>query len=70
VYSGLFPGPQTAQHDLRTGRLAYAQLARGSISVNGQRLNAGDGVLLRDETTVSISDGTDAEILVFDLPTD
>ena len=70
VYAGLFSGPQTAQHALRTGRLAYAQLARGSVSVNGQRLNAGDGALLRDETTVSISDGTDAEILVFDLPTD
>ena len=70
VYAGLFSGPQTAQHALSTGRLAYAQLARGSVSVNGQRLNAGDGALLRDETTVSISDGKDAEILLFDLPTD
>ena len=51
VYAGLFSGPQSAQQALGAARLAYAQLARGSVSVNGQRLNAGDGALLRDEAT-------------------
>jgi redox-sensitive bicupin YhaK (pirin superfamily) len=70
VYAGLFSGPQSAQQGLGAARLGYAQLARGSVSVNGQRLSAGDGVLLRDEPTLSISDGENAEILVFDLPAD
>jgi len=30
-------------------------------------LSAGDGVKLRDETSLELTDGDDAEVLVFDL---
>ncbi len=38
------------------------------LSINGVRLQAGDGALLRDEEAVRIDNGDDAEILLFDLP--
>ncbi len=68
VLSGLCTGDEQAQHPLAAGRLGYVQLARGTASVNGVRLQAGDGALLSDESAVRIHDGDDAEILVFDLP--
>ena len=70
VLAGLFSRSEQAQHALLAGRLGYVQLARGSASINGARLRAGDGALLRGETGVAISDGDGAEILVFDLPAD
>ena len=68
VLSGLFTKHEQAQHGLAAGRLGYVQLARGTAKVNGTRLGAGDGALLREERAVEISDGKDAEVLVFDLP--
>ncbi|HEV7433181.1 MAG TPA: pirin family protein [Steroidobacteraceae bacterium] len=70
MLSGLFSGAEQAQHELAAGRLGYVQLARGAASVNGVSLRAGDGALLREESSVSITEGIDAEVLVFDLPGD
>ena len=68
LYAGLFDGAQNAQIDLAPGRLAYVHAVRGTINVNGQQLAAGDAAKLSDEQAVRISAGTNAEVLVFDLP--
>jgi redox-sensitive bicupin YhaK (pirin superfamily) len=68
VLSGLFTGQEQAQHTLASGRLGYVHIARGAASVNGVRLGAGDGAMLRDEPSMRISEGDGAEILLFDLP--
>ena len=68
VYAGLFDGDERATLALAPGRLGYVHVARGTLSVNGQRLAAGDALKLSDEATVVIGDGEGAEILVFDLP--
>ena len=68
LYAGLFDGAETAMHTLPTNRMAYVHVARGSIHVNGEALVAGDALMLRDESAVSLSDGKNAEVLVFDLP--
>jgi quercetin 2,3-dioxygenase len=70
VLAGLFSGPERAQYELGAGRLGYVQLARGSASINGIRLRAGDGALLQGESNIAVQDGDGAEILVFDLPAD
>ena len=67
MYSGLFDGAQAASLALAPGRKAYVHLVRGEVSVNWQRLFAGDAALLDDEQTVQLSQGRDAEVLVFDL---
>ena len=43
-------------------------LVRGTAVVNGRPLRAGDAVKLQDERAISIANGVDAEVLVFDLP--
>jgi quercetin 2,3-dioxygenase len=70
VLAGLFSGAEQAQYSLASDRLGYVQLARGSASVNGTRMAAGDGAMLKGERSIAIHDGDGAELLVFDLPAD
>ncbi|HEY3500898.1 MAG TPA: pirin family protein [Polyangiaceae bacterium] len=67
LYAGLFDGGESAEHPLAPGRHAWVQLARGSLSVNGVELRAGDGAALEGEPAVRLSGGEQAEVLVFDL---
>ncbi|MCG5262635.1 pirin family protein [Cupriavidus gilardii] len=68
LYAGLFDGDETATLTLAPGRRAYVHVARGAITVNGQALEAGDAAKLEGTDAVSLAQGDDAEVLVFDLP--
>jgi redox-sensitive bicupin YhaK (pirin superfamily) len=68
LYAGLFNDTESATHTLASDRMAYVHVARGSITVNGESLVAGDALMLRNEAQVSLAHGTQAEVLVFDLP--
>lgn len=67
IYAGLFDGDETAEHTLSAGRRSYVHVARGTASVNGLVLQAGDALLAQDERTIVISGGKAAELLLFDL---
>ena len=67
LYAGLFDGSETAELALNPARKGYVYLVRGSLAVNGQRLSAGDAALLEGENRIGLTDGADAEVLVFDL---
>ena len=67
VYAGLFDGNETATLELAADRYAYVHVARGSVEVNGIRLNEGDGLKLRGADTLTFASGVDAEVLAFDL---
>ena len=67
VYAGIFNGPQTATVQLNPKRKAYVHLIRGSLDVNGQVLDSGDALLFQEEDRLVISNGKNAEVLVFDL---
>ena len=69
MYAGLFDGDGSAELAIAPGRLAYVHLVRGTATVNGRDLGAGDALLYRDEPDVRIERGQGAEVLVFDLPT-
>lgn len=68
VYAGLFTGDESAVLEVKPGRRVYVHVARGSLSANGTKLDAGDASKLTDVTTVTLNGATDAEVLVFDLP--
>ena len=53
-------------HNLRGG-YGWLQVARGTVSVAGGTLKAGDGLALTDETSVTISSTDGGEFLLFDL---
>ncbi|WPB55004.1 pirin family protein [Xylophilus sp. GOD-11R] len=67
LYAGLFDGGETAQVAIDPARKAYVHLVRGEASVNGVELHAGDAAMIEKESLVSIAQGRDAEVLVFDL---
>ncbi|PZU42493.1 MAG: quercetin 2,3-dioxygenase [Acidovorax sp.] len=67
LYAGLFDGAEEAQLPIAAGRKAYVHLIRGTLQVNGQHLSGGDAALLDNESSVTLSGGSDAEVLVFDL---
>ncbi|QQB33821.1 pirin family protein [Achromobacter deleyi] len=67
LYAGLFDGDESATLELAPGRRAWVHVARGSLTVNGVALAAGDAVAISDETRVALSGGDNAEVLVFDL---
>lgn len=67
MYVGLFDGAERAELALDSRRLAYVHVARGAVKVNGRLLAAGDAAKLDGEAALNLSDGTDAEVIVFDL---
>jgi quercetin 2,3-dioxygenase len=67
VYAGLFDGSETAELALTPTRKGYVHLVRGSLDVNGQRIGAGDAVMLEGESRIVLANGIDAEVLAFDL---
>ncbi len=67
LYAGLFHGDESFSLVLDPARKAYVHLLSGVLKVNGQRLLAGDAAKLADESVLTLSDGEDAEVLVFDL---
>jgi len=67
LYAGLFDGEEHASLALNPERKAYVHLVRGNLSVNGQTLAAGDALKIEGEAQLTLRDGHDAEVLVFDL---
>ena len=67
LYSGLFDANERAELALDPARKAYVHLVRGALEVNGQRIAAGDAILLEAESKITLANGSDAEVLVFDL---
>lgn len=67
VYAGLFDGAEQASLTLDEHRYAYVHVATGSVELNGQRLQAGDGARLRGVREIDLRGSEQAEVLVFDL---
>ena len=68
VYAGLLDGAESAALKAATGRRLYVHVARGAVAANGIALDAGDALKLTDEPALTLTDGRDAEVIVFDLP--
>jgi redox-sensitive bicupin YhaK (pirin superfamily) len=67
IGAALVDGAERIERALDPRRLAYVHVVRGSVSVNGVPLEAGDAAGLVDERALAIGAGSDAEVLVFDL---
>jgi redox-sensitive bicupin YhaK (pirin superfamily) len=64
----LFTDSEQAALQVKPGRRIYVHVARGTITVNDTTLGTGDALKLSDTTTVTLKDGKEAEVIVFDLP--
>jgi quercetin 2,3-dioxygenase len=70
VYAGLLDGTESASLKVAPGRLLYIHVARGAVQANAVALEAGDALKLTDTEQLQLKDGRDAEVLVFDLPSE
>jgi len=68
VYASILDGEDRVQFTPGPGRGVYVQLARGRVTVNGAVLDAGDAAQLSAGAAVTLEQGADAELLLFDLP--
>jgi quercetin 2,3-dioxygenase len=68
LFATLLGSGQQVVHELRPGRHAWVHVARGTLTLNGEHLGAGDGAAASREGTLTLSGDKDAEALLFDLP--
>lgn len=66
-YATLLGKGEAAAHDLATGRGAWVQVARGSVTLNGEPLEEGDGVAVTMSGSLRLEGIEDAEVLLFDM---
>jgi quercetin 2,3-dioxygenase len=67
MYAAVLGAGESVRHELQPERHAYVQVARGSVKLNGTRLETGDGAAISAEKAVELTGVKDAEVLLFDL---
>jgi len=67
LYATLLGAGETVKHELKKDRYAYVQVARGSVKLNGAKLEEGDGAAISAEKVVELIGVDEAEVLLFDL---
>ena len=67
LYATVLGAGETVKHELKKDRYAYVQVARGSVKLNGTKLDAGDGAAISAEKAVELTGVENTEVLLFDL---
>jgi len=68
LYSSILEQSEEVAHELAANRHAWIQIVKGSITLKGEILSAGDGAAISDETVLKIKSLADeTEFLLFDL---
>jgi quercetin 2,3-dioxygenase len=67
LYATVLSKDDAVEHVINPGRVGWLQVARGSVSLDGESLNEGDGVALKIAGPLRITGLDDAEALLFDM---
>jgi quercetin 2,3-dioxygenase len=71
LYASVLDASDAVTHELKHGRKAWVQVARGAVSLNGLDLREGDGVAVEEPGVLKLEPGATAndgaEVLLFDL---
>ena len=68
LYASIMSSGDEVIHVLADGRHAWVQLISGSLEVNGEELQPGDGAAVSDEPELKLKSGDNGtEFLLFDL---
>lgn len=67
IYAATLTGEQRIKTQLPEGHKGWVQVAKGAVSVNGERLRKGDGLSISEAGQVIFEDGDRAEFIYFDL---
>jgi redox-sensitive bicupin YhaK (pirin superfamily) len=67
LFASILNTDQEVERTMDQKRYAWIQVARGSINVNSENAEQGDGVIVSGESSIKIKGKEDSEILLFDL---
>jgi redox-sensitive bicupin YhaK (pirin superfamily) len=67
LYATVLGKGEAVKHELKPKRHAYVQVARGSVKLNGTKLEEGDGAAISEEKALELTGVSKAEVLLFDL---
>lgn len=68
LYASILANGEAVSHNIADGRHAWIQLISGSIDVNGEILNPGDGAAISEENVLTLQAlKSNSEFLLFDL---
>ncbi|PYS68221.1 MAG: quercetin 2,3-dioxygenase [Acidobacteria bacterium] len=67
LFAAILDQNHEVQHSMSLQRYGWLQVARGSVDVNGERADQGDGIVIVAETDLKIRANEPAEVLLFDL---
>ena len=67
VFASILAAGESVRYDMDQTRYGWIQIARGSIVVNGQSAEQGDGAIAMGESSLEIRADKSAEVLLFDL---
>ena len=62
-----FNGGEKLTHELKSSRHAWVHVAEGDVELNGNKLSAGDGAAVSQETQLQLAGSGKAQVLLFDL---
>ena len=67
LFASILDADQEVEREMDAKRYAWIQVARGSLTVNDENVEQGDGVVVVGESNLRIKAQEPAEILLFDL---
>jgi hypothetical protein len=67
LFATLLGKGDAVEHVVEPGRVGWLQVARGSVSLNGEMLDEGDGAAVQTSGLIRIAGLEAAEVLLFDM---
>ena len=68
LFSSILEKDKSVSYRLDVGRSAWLQVARGSVTLNGTEMKAGDGAAIETESALEMKgEAAESEFLLFDL---
>lgn len=67
LFATLLDGEEEVSYSFAPNRIGYVHVARGSITINGDVYSEGDAAKISHETAITLANGKNAEVLLFDL---
>jgi len=68
IYASVLDEGKSVELTLNPGRHGWVQVARGTVEVNGIKLDEGDGAAISEESKLELRAERVSEVLIFDLP--
>jgi hypothetical protein len=67
LFASVLEAGTELRHSFAADHSGYLQIVSGSVTANGERLEAGDGAAIHEVESLTVLATSDAELIVFDM---